>query len=155
MVGVVGGMAVGLIVVMVLGIVFFRRTVRSLPALREQWKEIYEQKGDAIRRWNRWGCVVQFVYASLVVLLVVSGRMDAFALAVILLSLIIPLSFIMEGLRILTLGYAEVRPVLNPLYYVTGEKAAQQGKVTLTKGMLLLIPWFWFVAYVLRWLGLI
>lgn len=155
MVGVVGGMAVGLIVVMVLGIVFYRRTVRSLPALREQWQEIYEQRGDAIRRWNRWGCLVQFLYASLIVLLVALGGTAAFAIAVILLSLTIPLSFIMGGVRILNLGYAEVRPVWNPLYYVTGEKAARRGKVTLAKGMLLLVPWLWFVVYVLKWLGLV
>jgi uncharacterized membrane protein YjjP (DUF1212 family) len=150
MVGVVAGVTMGLIVVLVLAIVLFRRTVQELPALREKWKEIYAQKGDVIRRWNRWGCAAQLLYASLVVLLLASGGIAAFALAAILGALIFPLSFIMQGLRILTLGYAEIRPVLGPLYFVTSGQATRRGKVMLAGCILLLIPWLWFVVYVLE-----
>lgn len=157
MLGVILVLLVGSIGVLAFTALSFRGLVEELPASREQWREICAEKGDAIATWNRWGCFGQFLYVMLLALLLMggllSGQFAALIAFIVLFFLAIPLAFIVEGLKILNLGYAEMRPMfVRPLHFITGSGAVRRGKAKVVIGLLLLIPWLWFVFRILEWL---
>jgi hypothetical protein len=80
-------------------------------------------------------------------------RPATYTALILLLFLLLPLLPLIAGLRILRLGYAEVRPLLHSLHFVTGRQAERQGKILVAIGLLLSIPWLWSAAHVLRVLG--
>jgi hypothetical protein len=157
MVGVILVLLVGSIGALAFTVLSFRRLVEELPSVRNQWREIYADKGDAIATWNRWGCFGQFLYGMLLALLLIvglpGGQFAALIAFIVLFLLAIPLAFIVEGLKILNLGYAEIRPMFaRPLHFITGSGAVRRGKAKAAGGLLLLIPWLWFVFRILEWL---
>ena len=152
MAGIIVGVLIGLVVALVFAVLTLGRLMQELPSIREHWRETYEQKGDAIARWNRWGCLGQLLYSISLALLLINGHVIAF---IILLFLIIPLAFTLEGLKILNFDYAEVRPVFRPLHFITGRRAVRRGKALVAIGLLLLIPWLGLVVYILQWLQLL
>jgi hypothetical protein len=155
MVGVLLVLLIGSVGVLAFIALSFRRLMEELPSIRKQWREIYAQKRDAIETWNRWGCLVQFLYMILLALLLLSGQFMALVVFIVLLLLAVPLLFIVEGLKTLKLGYADIPPVFRPVHFVTGSGAIRRGKIQVAIGLLLLIPWLWFVLGIPNWLELL
>jgi len=147
MVGIILGVLIGLIAGIVVAVPIFGRLMEELPSIREQWREIDEEERDAIARWNRWGCIVQILILILLALLLIGSQMAWF---LILLSLTLPLAFLLEGLKILKFECAEVRPLFRPLRFVTGKRANRRGRTRIAIGLLLLVLWVRLVVHILK-----
>jgi hypothetical protein len=69
MMGFIVGMLVTLVAGSAIAMPLFRRMMRELPAVREQWREIHERNGDSIACWNRCGCLGQIAHFVLLAVL--------------------------------------------------------------------------------------